>query len=155
MENQREHFASRIGFIFMTAGCAIGLGNVWRFPFIAGKYGGGFFVLLYLVCLALFGLPVLLMELSLGRAAQSTYPGAFRKLANPQSRFKWQNPAYFLFGGNLGKSCFDGFVSAVCDGFGFLQCHGYHLLYTWYTFILDKTRNTMYALYTFEVGVII
>ena len=101
MENQREHFASRIGFILMTAGCAIGLGNVWRFPFITGKYGGGLFVLLYLVCLVLFGLPVLLMELSLGRAAQSTYPGAFRKLANKESRFKWHIPAYVLFSGNL------------------------------------------------------
>lgn len=101
MSNPREHFASRIGFILMTAGCAIGLGNVWRFPFITGKYGGGLFVLLYLLCLIFFGMPVLLIELSLGRAGQSTYPGAFRKLANPQSRFPWHIPGYILFSGNL------------------------------------------------------
>ena len=101
MEDQREHFASRLGFIFMTAGCAIGLGNVWRFPYIAGAYGGGLFVLLYFVCLLLFGLPLLLMELSLGRAGQKTFPGAFAKLQNPDSRFKWQIPAYILFSGNM------------------------------------------------------
>ena len=101
MEAQREHFASRLGFIFMTAGCAIGLGNVWRFPYIAGAYGGGLFVLLYFVCLLLFGLPLLLMELSLGRAGQKTFPGAFAKLQNPDSRFKWQIPAYILFSGNM------------------------------------------------------
>ena len=56
----------------MSAGCAIGLGNIWRFPFIAGQYGGGFFVLLYLFCVLLLGLPVLLLELSIGRAGRRT-----------------------------------------------------------------------------------
>lgn len=101
MENQREHFASRLGFIFMTAGCAIGLGNVWRFPYTAGTNGGGFFVLLYLLCLTLFGIPVLMMELAIGRAGQSTFPGAFRRLQNPESKFKWHIPAYGLFTGNM------------------------------------------------------
>ena len=101
MSEEREHFATRLGFIFMTAGCAIGLGNVWRFPYVAGANGGAIFVLFYIVCLILFGLPVLLMELALGRAGQSTYPGAFAKLQNPQVRFKWKNPAYLLFAGNL------------------------------------------------------
>lgn len=98
--SSREVFASRIGFILMTAGCAIGLGNVWRFSYVAGQYGGGFFVLLYLVFLAILGFPVMLMELSLGRAGRSTYPGAFRKL-QAQGRFLWQIPAYPLFAGNL------------------------------------------------------
>ena len=66
MTQQRELFASRLGFILMTAGCAIGLGNVWRFPYIVGQYGGGLFVLLYFFFLAVLGFPVLLMELSLG-----------------------------------------------------------------------------------------
>jgi len=66
----RERLASRIGFIFLSAGCAIGLGNVWRFPYVVGKSGGGWFVLLYFACLALLGLPVLVMEFSAGRAAQ-------------------------------------------------------------------------------------
>ena len=85
----------------MTAGCAIGLGNVWRFPYIAGKYGGAVFAMLYIGCLIFFGLPGLLMELALGRAGQSTYPGAFDKLQNPASRFKWKYPAYLLFAGNM------------------------------------------------------
>ena len=66
----REKLASRLGFIFLSAGCAIGLGNVWRFPYIAGQNGGGAFVALYLVALAVIGMPILLMEFASGRAAQ-------------------------------------------------------------------------------------
>ena len=99
-DTSREQFASRIGFILMTAGCAIGLGNVWRFSYITGQYGGGFFVLLYLLFLLVLGFPVMLMELSIGRAARSTYPGAFRQL-QAKGRFLWQAPAYPLFAGNL------------------------------------------------------
>ncbi|MBP5284757.1 MAG: sodium-dependent transporter [Kiritimatiellae bacterium] len=65
----REHLSSRFGVILLSAGCAVGLGNVWRFPYIAGKNGGGLFVLLYLVFLAILGLPVLIMEFAAGRAA--------------------------------------------------------------------------------------
>ncbi len=101
MNGQRERFATRLGFILMTAGCAIGLGNVWRFPYIAGEYGGALFVLCYIGCLIFFGLPVMLMELALGRAGQSTFPGAFARLQNPESRFKWHIPAYVLLSGNL------------------------------------------------------
>ena len=101
MNEPREHFASRLGFIFMTAGCAIGLGNIWRFPYVAGENGGGLFVLIYFLCLLFFGIPVLLMELSLGRAGQSTYPGAFARLKSPAARFPWHRPAYLLFTGNL------------------------------------------------------
>ena len=99
--SSRELFATRAGFILMTAGCAVGLGNVWRFSYITGQYGGGFFVLLYLFFLLVLGLPVMLMELAIGRAGRSTFPGAFRKLQSPQSRFAWQRPAYLLFSGNL------------------------------------------------------
>ena len=56
---QRESFRSRLGFLLVSAGCAIGIGNVWRFPYVTGKYGGGLFVLLYLVCLLVMGVPVL------------------------------------------------------------------------------------------------
>ena len=66
----REKLASRIGFIFLSAGCAIGLGNIWRFPYVTGRNGGGWFVLLYLFFLAILGLPVLMMEFASGRAAQ-------------------------------------------------------------------------------------
>ena len=65
---EREKLSSRLGFILLSAGCAIGLGNVWRFPYITGQYGGAAFVLIYLVFLALLGLPVMTMEFAIGRA---------------------------------------------------------------------------------------
>ena len=66
----REKLGSRLGFILLSAGCAIGIGNVWKFPYIAGQNGGGLFVLIYLVFLLILGIPVLTMEFSVGRAAQ-------------------------------------------------------------------------------------
>lgn len=67
---QRESFRSRLGFLLVSAGCAIGIGNVWRFPYVAGQYGGGLFVLIYLICLLVMGVPVLTMELAVGRASK-------------------------------------------------------------------------------------
>ena len=68
--NNRERFSSRLGFILISAGCAVGLGNVWRFPYITGQYGGAAFVLVYLIFLVLLGLPIMVMEFSVGRASQ-------------------------------------------------------------------------------------
>ena len=65
---EREKFSSRLGFILISAGCAIGLGNVWRFPYIVGEYGGAAFVLVYLVFLLILGLPIVVMEFAVGRA---------------------------------------------------------------------------------------
>ena len=101
MSEKREQLSSRIGFILLAAGCAIGLGNIWRFPYIVGENGGGFFVLLYLICLALLGFPILLLELSVGRAGRSTFPGAFKNLKNKNSKFRWEIPVYVLFAGNM------------------------------------------------------
>lgn len=69
-KKQRETLGSRLGFILLSAGCAIGLGNVWRFPFITGRYGGAAFVLIYILFLVILGLPVMVMELAIGRASQ-------------------------------------------------------------------------------------
>ena len=69
---QREHLGSRLGFILLSAGCAIGLGNVYKFPYITGQNGGAIFVLIYLACLVLLGLPIMTMEFSLGRGAQKS-----------------------------------------------------------------------------------
>ena len=66
----REKFSSRLGFLLISAGCAVGLGNVWRFPYITGVYGGAAFVLIYLLFLLLLGLPIMVMEFSVGRASQ-------------------------------------------------------------------------------------
>ena len=69
---EREKMGSRIGFILLSAGCAIGIGNVWRFPYITGQYGGGAFVLIYLLFLLIMGVPVMTMELSVGRASRKS-----------------------------------------------------------------------------------
>lgn len=68
----REHLASRLGFILLSAGCAIGIGNVWKFPWMTGQYGGGTFVVIYLIFLLILGVPVLTMEFAMGRAAQKS-----------------------------------------------------------------------------------
>ena len=80
MNEQRGHWATRTGFILAAAGSAIGLGNIWKFPYIAGENGGGLFVLIYLLCIALVGLPILIAEIMIGRAAQAQPVEAFRKL---------------------------------------------------------------------------
>ena len=85
----REHFASRLGFILISAGCAIGLGNVWRFPYITGQYGGAAFFFIYLVFLVILGLPVMIMEFAVGRASQKSAAQAFDKLQPPMCR-KWR-----------------------------------------------------------------
>lgn len=89
---EREKFGSRLGFILISAGCAIGLGNVWRFPYITGEYGGAAFVLLYLVFLIMLGLPIMCMEFAVGRGSQKSIARAFDALEPAGSRwhaFKW------------------------------------------------------------------
>lgn len=95
---QREKFSSRLGFLLISAGCAIGLGNVWRFPFITGKYGGAAFVLLYLVFLVLLGLPIMVMEFSVGRASQKSVAQSFDALEPKNS--KWHLHKYSSLAGN-------------------------------------------------------
>lgn len=89
---KREALSSRLGFILLSAGCAIGLGNVWRFPYITGKYGGAAFVLLYLVFLAIIGLPVMVMEFSIGRASRENIAGALRKLEPENTKWHLYGP---------------------------------------------------------------
>ena len=96
---QREKFSSRLGFLLISAGCAIGLGNVWRFPFITGKYGGAAFVLLYLVFLLILGLPIMVMEFSVGRASQRSGAASFDALEPAGS--KWHLHKYTSIAGNI------------------------------------------------------
>lgn len=93
---KREAFASRLGFILVSAGCAIGIGNVWRFPTVAGQNGGGVFVLFYLFFLVILGLPVLTMELAVGRAGRGTAASAYRALEPRGSRWHWHGPVCLL-----------------------------------------------------------
>ena len=84
---KRENFGSRLGFLLVSAGCAIGIGNVWRFPYVAGQNGGGVFVLFYLLFLLCMGVPVLTMELAVGRAGRKSAVGAYKALEKPGSRW--------------------------------------------------------------------
>ena len=86
---EREKFGSRIGFILISAGCAIGLGNVWRFPYIVGQYGGAAFILIYLLFLLVFGLPIMTMEFAVGRASQKSIADSFRVLEPKGTKWHW------------------------------------------------------------------
>lgn len=86
---KREKFSSRIGFILISAGCAIGLGNVWRFPYIVGQYGGAAFILIYLAFLLIFGLPIMTMEFSVGRASQKSIAESFQALEPKGTKWHW------------------------------------------------------------------
>ena len=107
MDN-REKLGSRLGFILLSAGCAIGCGNVWKFPWMTGQYGGGGFVLVYIICLLVLGLPVMTMEFALGRAAQASPIKMMAKLQKPKQ--KWHIYGPFALLGNI---CLMAFYTVV------------------------------------------
>jgi len=96
---QREQLATRLGFLLVSAGCAVGIGNIWRFGFITGQYGGGAFVVIYLIFLAILGFPVMVMEFSIGRAGQRNLAGAMTNLEPKGS--KWHVYGHMGILGNL------------------------------------------------------
>lgn len=98
MEHTREKFSSRLGFILISAGCAIGLGNVWRFPYVTGQNGGAIFVLIYMAFLLIFGLPIMVMEFAVGRASKKSIASAFN-LLEPKGT-KWHLFSYLAVLGN-------------------------------------------------------
>jgi len=95
---QREKFGSRLGFILISAGCAIGLGNVWRFPYVVAQYGGATFILIYLLFLVIFGLPIMTMEFAVGRASQKSILSSFGAL-EPKGT-KWHHFGWIGMAGN-------------------------------------------------------
>ena len=95
---QRERLGSRLGFILLSAGCAIGIGNVWKFPWMVGQYGGGAFVLFYVIFLLILGLPIMTMEFAVGRASQKSPVRAYQVLEKPGSR--WHIHGYLAMIGN-------------------------------------------------------
>ena len=105
---ERERLGSRLGFILLSAGCAIGCGNVWKFPWMVGENGGGAFVLVYLLCLVLLGLPAMTMEFALGRAAQASPVRMYQKLEKPGQ--KWHLHGYAALIGNV---CLMAFYTVV------------------------------------------
>ncbi len=114
---QRSHWGSRLGFVLAAAGSAIGLGNIWKFPYITGVNGGGAFVVVYLACIALVGLPVMAAEILLGRSSQSSPVGAFKALAGAES--KWLSVGWL---GVLGSFLLLSYYSIVA---------GWALSYAW------------------------
>ncbi|MCR4785932.1 MAG: sodium-dependent transporter [Lachnospiraceae bacterium] len=102
--NERERLGSRLGFIMLSAGCAIGCGNVWKFPWMTGQNGGGGFVLIYAVCLLLLGFPVLTMEFAMGRASQASPVRMYQKLEKPGQ--KWHIHGYLALLGNVALMSF-------------------------------------------------
>ena len=105
---ERERLGSRLGFILLSAGCAIGCGNIWKFPWMTGQNGGGGFVLVYLLCLLLLGLPAMIMEFALGRASQASIVRMYNKLEKPGQ--KWHIHGYLALFGNI---CLMAFYTVV------------------------------------------
>ena len=105
---ERERLGSRLGFILLSAGCAIGCGNIWKFPWMCGQNGGGGFVLVYLICLLVLGLPTMIMEFSLGRASQASIIKMYQKLEKPGQ--KWHIHGVFALAGNI---CLMAFYTVV------------------------------------------
>lgn len=105
---EREHLGSRLGFIFLSAGCAIGCGNVWKFPWMAGQNGGGAFVLVYILCLLFLGLPAMTVEFSIGRAAQASPVLMYQKLEKKGQKWHWHG---FLC--LIGNFCLMAFYTVV------------------------------------------
>ena len=102
--NERDNLGSRLGFILLSAGCAIGCGNVWKFPWMVGQYGGGGFLLIYFLCLILLGIPCLVMEFAVGRAAQASPVKMYQKLEKPGQ--KWHLHGGFCLLGNVALMSF-------------------------------------------------
>ncbi|MDR2522735.1 MAG: sodium-dependent transporter, partial [Synergistaceae bacterium] len=118
-QRKRESLGSRLGFIFLSAGCAVGLGNVWRFPYITGRYGGAAFVLIYLLSIVCLAMPIMVMEFAVGRASKQSVIGSFRDLQPRGTR--WSVFGYFGLAGNYILMMFYTTVS------------GWMLAYTWYS----------------------
>ena len=126
MENQREKLGSRLGFIMLSAGCAIGCGNVWKFPWMTGQYGGGGFVLIYILCLLFLGLPAMTMEFAVGRAAQASPVKMYQKLEKPGQ--KWHIHGIFAYIGNI---CLMAFYTVVTGW----------MIYYFVMFLIGKSQN--------------
>ena len=95
----REKLGSRLGFILLSAGCAVGVGNVWKFPWMVGQYGGAIFVLIYLFFLVLLGIPVMTVEFAVGRAAQKSPVKMYQQLESPRAKWHWHG--YLALAGNV------------------------------------------------------
>ena len=158
-EGSRDRVGSRLGFLLLAAGCAIGLGNIWKFPYMVGQYGGGIFVLLYIVCLVAIGIPLLSVELSMGRGSQKS-PVCMYDSLKPGS--KWRVHGYVCLIGTIILMAFYTvitglllryFITAVTGGFEGIDSAGSDAMYDSYT--ADPVTTIGFTLFVVVLGFLI
>ncbi len=150
---ERERLGSRLGFILLSAGCAIGCGNIWKFPWMCGQNGGGGFVLVYICCLLLLGLPAMTMEFSLGRASQASPVRMYQKLERPGQ--KWHIHGYLAFAGNVCLMAFYTVVTGWMIYYFVSFALGNHKDLGFVTMITNPGVNVGYLAVAVAVGFII
>ena len=123
---EREHLGSRLGFIFLSAGCAIGCGNVWKFPWMVGQNGGGAFVLIYVIWLIILGLPAMTVEFSIGRASQASPVMMYQKLEKPGQKWHWHGVVALI-----GNFCLMAFYMVVTGW----------IVYYFVSFLIGNSKN--------------
>ena len=151
--NERERLGSRLGFIMLSAGCAIGCGNVWKFPWMCGQNGGGGFMLVYLCCLLLLGLPVMTMEFAIGRGAQASPVHMFQKLQKPGG--KWGILGYVCLLGNIALMAFYTVVTGWIVYYFVKFLTGANENFGFVTMITDPMVNVAYLFITVVIAFII
>ena len=153
MEKQREKLGSRLGFIMLSAGCAIGCGNVWKFPWMTGQYGGGGFVLVYVLCLLFLGLPSMTMEFAMGRASQASPVRMYQKLEKPGQ--KWHIHGILAFIGNLALMAFYTVVTGWMIYYFIMFLTGRSANLGFVNMITNPTINVIYLFIAVVVGYVI
>ena len=150
MNGEREKLGSRLGFILLSAGCAIGCGNVWKFPWMTGQYGGGGFVLVYVLCLLLLGLPAMVMEFALGRASQASIVKMYQKLEKPGQ--KWHIHGFLAMLGNIALMAFYTVVTGWMIYYFVMFLTGNSADLTFVGMITNPGVNVLYLLIAVAVG---
>ena len=150
---KRERLGSRLGFIMLSAGCAIGCGNVWKFPWMCGQNGGGSFMLVYILCLLLLGLPAMIMELSVGRAAQTSPLYMYEKLSGGGKR--WRIPGAICLIGNVSLIAFYSVVTGWIIYYFVKFLTGQNASFGFESMIADPSVNVTYLLVTIIVTFVI
>ena len=147
---EREKLGSRLGFILLSAGCAIGCGNVWKFPWMCGQNGGGSFMLIYLLCLVILGIPALVLEFSIGRAAQTSPLFMYRKLEKPGQ--KWGIFGWFCLLGNIALMAFYTVVTGWIIYYFIKFLTGQNADFGFTQMITNPTVNVVFLLVTVVVA---
>ena len=153
MNGEREKLGSRLGFILLSAGCAIGCGNVWKFPWMTGQYGGGGFVLVYVLCLLLLGLPAMVMEFALGRASQASIVKMYQKLEKPGQ--KWHIHGFLAMLGNICLMAFYTVVTGWMIYYFVMFLTGNSADLTFVGMITNPGVNVLYLLIAVVVGFVV